>query len=131
MHDNYFFNVNNIYNEMKYSKKNEEEICCDQSQQFRFCKKFPDCDIFIHNQINYWTECNMSEMWKFQMKIMIHQYFCLKLFHKMLYILTIVWVLGTPNAGRNGHFQRFLCKKPKNSKNSAGNFSKKQGVFYF
>ena len=30
----------------------------------------------------------------------------------VLYISTNVWVLRTPNAGRNGHFQHFLCKKP-------------------
>ena len=30
-----------------------------------------------------------------------------------MYISTRVWVLRTPNAGRNGHFQRFLCKKTK------------------
>ena len=29
----------------------------------------------------------------------------------VLYILTSVWVLRTPNAGRNSHFQRFFCKK--------------------
>ena len=32
----------------------------------------------------------------------------------LLYILTSVWVLGTPYAGRNGHFQGFLCKKTYN-----------------
>ena len=31
----------------------------------------------------------------------------------LLYILTSVWVLHTPNAGGNSYFQRFLCKKPK------------------
>ena len=41
----------------------------------------------------------------------------------MLYILTSVWVLRTTNAGRNCHFQRFLCKKPKKSKKFAANFS--------
>ena len=29
----------------------------------------------------------------------------------MLYILTTVWVLRTPNAGGNSHFQRPFCKK--------------------
>ena len=28
----------------------------------------------------------------------------------LLYILTSVWVLRNPNAGRNSHFQRFLWK---------------------
>ena len=32
---------------------------------------------------------------------------------RLLYILTSVWVLRTPNAGRNSHFQRFCCKKLK------------------
>ena len=30
----------------------------------------------------------------------------------LLYISTSVWVLRTPNAGRNRLFQRFCCKKP-------------------
>ena len=34
----------------------------------------------------------------------------------LLYILVSVWVLRTPNAGRNSHFQRFLCKKPKKAR---------------
>ena len=29
--------------------------------------------------------------------------------HAVLYISTSVWVLHTPNAGQNLHFQRFLC----------------------
>ena len=31
----------------------------------------------------------------------------------LLYISTSVWVLRTPNAGRNSHFQCFLRKKAK------------------
>ena len=27
----------------------------------------------------------------------------------VFYILTSVWVLGTPNAGQNLHFQHFFC----------------------
>ena len=30
----------------------------------------------------------------------------------LLYISTRVWVLRTPNAGQNRHFQHFCCKKP-------------------
>ena len=30
---------------------------------------------------------------------------------QVLYISTSVWVLRTPNARRNSHLQRFLCKK--------------------
>ena len=29
----------------------------------------------------------------------------------MMYISTFVWVLHTPNAGGNSHFQHILCKK--------------------
>ena len=43
----------------------------------------------------------------------------------VLYILTSVWVLRTPNAGRNGHFQHFFCKKAQKSKKFAANFCKK------
>ena len=32
----------------------------------------------------------------------------------LLFILTSVWVLRTPNAGRNNHFQHFFCKKARN-----------------
>ena len=28
---------------------------------------------------------------------------------QVLYTFTSVWVLHIPNAGQNGHFQRFLC----------------------
>ena len=31
----------------------------------------------------------------------------------MLYILTSIWVLWTPNAGQNSHFHHFLCLKAK------------------
>ena len=34
----------------------------------------------------------------------------------MLYILTIVWMLRTPNAGQNSHFQHFFSKKLKKRK---------------
>ena len=45
-----------------------------------------------------------------------HLYFICHVFikhHQLLYISTSVWVLRTPNAGWNSHFQRFCCKKPK------------------
>ena len=44
----------------------------------------------------------------------------------LLYISTSVWVLRTPNAGPNSHFQRFLLQKAKKSKKFAANFCKKQ-----
>ena len=48
----------------------------------------------------------------------------------MLHISTSVWVMRTPNAGRNGHFLHFLCKKNlKKSKKFEANFSKKQVLF--
>ena len=34
----------------------------------------------------------------------------------VLYILTSLWVLRMPNAGRNSNFQGFLCKKPKKAR---------------
>ena len=37
----------------------------------------------------------------------------------LLYILTSVWVLRTPNAGRNSHFQRFWLQKARKSKKFA------------
>ena len=42
----------------------------------------------------------------------------LLVFHKqLLYISTSVWVLRTPNDGRNSHFQRFCCKNRKKARN--------------
>ena len=41
----------------------------------------------------------------------------------MLYISTSVWVLRTPNAGQNLHFQHCLCYKAE--KKFAAKFSKK------
>ena len=49
----------------------------------------------------------------------------------MLNISTSLWVLRTPNAGRISHFQHFLCKNPKKSKNFAAKFSKKQFFLHF
>ena len=49
-----------------------------------------------------------------------------------LYISTSVWVLRTPHARRNSHFQRFCCKKPKYSKKFAeicSKFLQKTGFF--
>ena len=46
----------------------------------------------------------------------------------MLYILTSVWVLHTPNTGRNSHSQHFFCKKAKKRKKFAANFCK--NVFF-
>ena len=40
----------------------------------------------------------------------------------MLYILTSVWVLRTPNTGQNSHFQRFCAKRWKNAKKVANVF---------
>ena len=45
----------------------------------------------------------------------------------LLYISTSVWMLRTPNAGRNSNFQPFFCKKPEKRKKFAANSSKKQG----
>ena len=42
----------------------------------------------------------------------------------MLYILTSFWVLRTPKAGRNSHFQRFSAKKLKKAGNLEQNFAK-------
>ena len=50
----------------------------------------------------------------------------LKFLIDVLYILASVWVLSTPNAGWNSHFQCFCCKKPKKCKKFAANFNKKQ-----
>ena len=50
----------------------------------------------------------------------------LKIVQNLLYILTSVWLLRTPNAGQNGHFQRFLCKKPKKARNLQQILAKKQ-----
>ena len=44
----------------------------------------------------------------------------------LLYILTSVWVVRTPNAGQNSNYQHFLCKKAKKSKKFAAKFCKKQ-----
>ena len=38
-----------------------------------------------------------------------HKPYCY--FHHVLYILNSVWVLRTPNAGRNLHFQHFFPQK--------------------
>ena len=43
----------------------------------------------------------------------------------VLYISTSVWVLRTPNTGRNNNFQHFLCKKAKKARNLQQNFEKK------
>ena len=43
-------------------------------------------------------------------------------YSRLLYISTSVWVLRTPNAGQNGHFQRFLCKKPKKKQEICSKF---------
>ena len=43
----------------------------------------------------------------------------------MLYILTSVWVLRIPNAGRNSLFERFLQQKAKKARNLQQNFEKK------
>ena len=42
----------------------------------------------------------------------------------MLFILTSIWVLRTPNVGRNSHFQRFFCKKAKKARNLHQIFAK-------
>ena len=42
----------------------------------------------------------------------------------VLYISTSVCVLRTPNAVRNSHFQRFLCKKVRKTRNLQQNFAK-------
>ena len=44
----------------------------------------------------------------------------------VLYISTSVWVLRTPNAGRNDHFQRFYSFFLEKNKKFAANFSKKE-----
>ena len=44
----------------------------------------------------------------------------------VLYISTSVWVLRTPNAGWNDHFQRFYLFFLEKSKKLAANFIKKQ-----
>ena len=43
----------------------------------------------------------------------------------MLYILTSVWVLCTPNAGRNSHFQHKILKKHQKGTNLLQNSAKK------
>ena len=43
----------------------------------------------------------------------------------VLYISTSVWVRRTPNAGRNSHFQCFLCKKAEKNKKFEAKFCKK------
>ena len=47
------------------------------------------------------------------------------LISKVLYILTSVLVLGTPNTGRNSHFQHCCAEKLKKSKKFAATFCKK------
>ena len=42
----------------------------------------------------------------------------------VLYILTSVWVLRTPKAGRTSHFQSFFCKKAKKARNLQQIFAK-------
>ena len=53
----------------------------------------------------------------------------------MFYILTRVWVLHTPNAGPNIHFQCFFCykgaKKVQKSKKFAEKYNKKMGILKF
>ena len=43
----------------------------------------------------------------------------------MLYILTSIWVLRTPNAGRNRHFQHFSAKKLKKKQKICSKFQQK------
>ena len=43
---------------------------------------------------------------------------------RLLCILTSAWVLRTPNAGKNGHFQRFFCKKAIKARNLQQIFAK-------
>ena len=43
---------------------------------------------------------------------------------QVLYFWTSIWMLRTPNAGRNSHFQCFLCKKAKKARNLKQNFAK-------
>ena len=47
----------------------------------------------------------------------------------VLYISTSVWVLHTPNAGLNSHFQHFFYNKAKISKKFAANFCTKTCFF--
>ena len=51
-------------------------------------------------------------------------------YRHLLYILTSVWVLHTPNTDQNIHFQGSFCKKAKISKKFAANFCKKHMVFF-
>ena len=48
----------------------------------------------------------------------------------MLYISTSVWVLRTPNAGRNSHFQRFLLQKTLKKAKNMHQISTKKQVFW-
>ena len=50
--------------------------------------------------------------------------------HTVLYILTSVWVLYTPNYGQNSHFQHFLCVKAQKERNLPQNLAK-NGFFKF
>ena len=49
----------------------------------------------------------------------------------LLYILTSIWVLRMPNAGRISHFQHFCCKKAKKKKEICSKFLQKNRFFKF
>ena len=49
------------------------------------------------------------------------------LYNWVLYIWTSVWVLRTPNAGRNNHFQHFCCINLKKARNLRCRWTQEMG----